>query len=129
MKFCSGCGTALVTNLEKQRLECPKCGAEEPIERNRLLEEPVFDKEAILYAGLDMDDRRRTKAYLDALGHYARWDVLRLDLRGEPLEPVTRRARCKLDPSMLKKTAEKYGIEPSKLERLLEDLTLDQSVY
>ena len=98
-------------------------------ERNRLLEEPVFDKEAILYADLDMDDRRRAKAYFDALGHYARWDVLRLDLRGEPLEPLTRRARYNIDPSMLKILAEKYGIEPGKLERLLEDLALDQSVY
>lgn len=53
------------------------------------LKDPVFDRETILYTDLDMDDRRHTKAYFDALGHYARWDVLRLDLWGDPLEPTT----------------------------------------
>lgn len=49
----------------------------------------MFDKEEIIYAELDADDRRYTKAYFDALGHYTRWDVLMLDLRGEPSEPLT----------------------------------------
>jgi len=56
------------------------------------LQEPVFDRETILYAELDADDRRHTKAYFDALGHYTRWDVLRLDFYGEPTEPTTRRS-------------------------------------
>jgi len=93
------------------------------------LEGPIFDKETILYAELDGDDRRHTKAYFDALGHYARWDVLRLDMGREPLEPLTRRrARYNIDPSMLKILAEKYGIEPGKLERLLEDLDPEPSL-
>ena len=93
------------------------------------LQEPVFDRETILYAELDVDDRRHTKAYFDALGHYARWDVLRLDLRGEPSEPLAaRRAWYDLDPSILKILAEKCGIELEKLERLLEDLDLGSSV-
>jgi amidase/nitrilase len=53
------------------------------------LHEPVFDREEIIYAELDSDDRRHTKAYFDALGHYSRWDLLRLELRGEPYEPLS----------------------------------------
>jgi len=86
------------------------------------LQEPVFDKETIIYAELDADDRRHTKAYFDALGHYARWDVLRLELRGEPLEPLTTKTQFTLDPSMLKILAEKYCIELKKLEKILEEL-------
>ena len=92
------------------------------------LQEPVFDRETILYAELDADDRRHTKAYFDALGHYARFDVLRLELRGEPLEPLTTKAKFKLDPSMLKILAEKYCIELKKLEKILEELGLDSSI-
>jgi len=87
------------------------------------LQEPVFDKEAILYADLDADDRRHTKAYFDALGHYARWDVLRLDLRGKPLDPLSPgRSADNLDPITLKQLSEKHGIEPDKIETLLKDL-------
>jgi len=55
------------------------------------LQEPVFNREVILYAELDADDRRHTKAYFDAVGHYTRWDVLRLDFYGEPAEPTAKR--------------------------------------
>jgi len=51
------------------------------------LVEPVFNKEAIITAELNLDDRLHTKAYLDSLGHYARWDILRLDIRGTPNKP------------------------------------------
>ena len=85
--------------------------------------EPVFDEETILYTELNLDDRRHMKAYFDALGHYARWDVLRLDLRGKPFEPLTpRRVRYNLDLGTLEVLAEKYSIEFGKLKRLLEDL-------
>jgi amidase/nitrilase len=92
------------------------------------LQEPVFDRETILYAELDADDRRHTKAYFDALGHYARFDVLRLELRGEPLEPLIKSGKIKLDPSMLKLLAEKYGVQLKKLEKILEELGIGSSI-
>ncbi len=55
---------------------------------------PVFNKEELLYAELLADDRRMTKAYFDALGHYSRWDVLRLDMRGEPGHPLSMDDGC-----------------------------------
>ena len=81
--------------------------------------EPVFDKETILYAELDQDDRRHTKAYLDALGHYARWDVLRLDIRGTSNKPFT---EPELPYSKIKAIAEKHSVDPDKLEKMLREL-------
>lgn len=83
------------------------------------MEEPIFDQETIIYADLDQDDRRHTKAYIDALGHYARWDVLRLDMRGEPNQPFT---RAEIPYRKITQVAEKYDIEPEMLEKMLRDI-------
>ena len=42
------------------------------------LVEPVFGKEEILYATLDLDDITRGHFDFDAVGHYSRKDVFRL---------------------------------------------------
>jgi len=83
------------------------------------IEEPTFDQETILYAELDQDDRRYTKAYIDALGHYARWDVLRLDMRGEPHQPFT---KAEIPYRRIRQVAEKYDIQPDKLEKMIREL-------
>ncbi|MGD2142005.1 MAG: carbon-nitrogen hydrolase family protein [Candidatus Bathyarchaeota archaeon] len=89
------------------------------------LREPVFNKEEIIYAELDADDRRHTKAYFDALGHYTRWDLLRLDIRGEPLSPLTEESVAwEIDDETFSALAEKYGLDSSELEELLEELGL-----
>jgi nitrilase len=89
------------------------------------LREPVFDREEIIYAELDADDRRHTKAYFDALGHYTRWDLLRLDLRGEPLDPLTEESVVwEIDEDTITRLAERYGITPEELTELLEELGL-----
>ncbi len=85
------------------------------------LVEPVFNEETILYAELDQDDRRHAKAYVDALGHYARWDVLRLDVRGEPNQPFTVRP-IDIPYSRIKEVAERHGADPDKLEKMLREL-------
>jgi amidase/nitrilase len=81
--------------------------------------EPTFEQETILYAKLEQDDRRHTKAYLDAMGHYARWDVLRLDMRGESNQPFTHQ---EVPYKKIKQIAEKHGVEPDKLEKILREL-------
>lgn len=89
------------------------------------LHEPVFDREEIIYAELDADDRRHTKAYFDALGHYTRWDLLRLDLRGEPLDPLTEESAVwEIDKDTIDELAERYGLTPEELAKLLEELGL-----
>jgi amidase/nitrilase len=83
---------------------------------------PVFDREEILYAELDADDRRHTKAYVDALGHYARWDVLGLDLKGEPQVPLRTMRRQRPARERLKVVAEKHGVDLDRLEAILGEL-------
>jgi nitrilase len=86
------------------------------------LKGPVFDREEIIYAELDADDRRHTKAYFDALGHYTRWDLLRLDLRGEPAEPLTEGSEpWEVDDDTVTFFADKYELEPEKVRRLIEE--------
>ncbi len=82
---------------------------------------PVFDSETILYSTLDADERRATKAYFDALGHYSRWDVVRLDLTREGRSPLAPR-RPSFSYSQLKRAAEKHGVELDKVEALVEEL-------
>ena len=49
---------------------------------------PVYDKEAILYASLDLDEIVRAQLDLDVVGHYARPDVFQLYVNEAPLKPV-----------------------------------------
>jgi nitrilase len=87
------------------------------------LVEPVFDREEIIYAELDADDRRHTKAYFDALGHYTRWDLMRLDLRGEPHEPLTEESAVwELDEDRVRALAEKYGLDPEEIVDIVREL-------
>lgn len=44
---------------------------------------PVWDKEQIIYADLNMDKVSMSRMEFDVCGHYARPDVLRLHVRGE----------------------------------------------
>jgi len=68
---------------------------------------------------MDKDDRRHTKAYLDALGNYARWDVLRLDLRGTPNQLFTEAPE--IPYSKVKEVAEKHKVDPDVLEKMLRE--------
>jgi amidase/nitrilase len=88
------------------------------------IHEPLFDREEIIYAELNADDRRYTKAYFDALGHYSRWDLMRLDLRGEPNDPLTEDSWNFDLEENLEPLAEKYDLSISDLRNLLEDLGL-----
>jgi nitrilase len=55
----------------------------------RLLAGPDYDGEAILAADLDLDEIVRAKFDFDAVGHYARPDVFRLDVNERPTLAVT----------------------------------------
>ncbi len=50
---------------------------------------PLYDEEGILYAELDMRQIVRSRVDFDAVGHYARPDVLRLQLDDRPKPVVT----------------------------------------
>jgi len=49
---------------------------------------PVFQQETIVWADIDLEERHLAKAYFDALGHYARFDLLSLNIREEAWTPT-----------------------------------------
>lgn len=55
--------------------------------RGQYLAGPIFDKEEILYAEIDLEDAIREKHSRDVAGHYARPDVLQLVVNTRP-KPV-----------------------------------------
>jgi amidase/nitrilase len=55
-----------------------------------IIEGPVFEKETIVHAEIDLNERELAKAYVDGIGHYARPDLLSLriqDLAWTPTGP------------------------------------------
>ncbi|MFW5958895.1 MAG: carbon-nitrogen hydrolase family protein [Natronomonas sp.] len=52
---------------------------------------PLVDEEGLLTAEFERDERRATKAYFDAMGHYTRWDAVSLDISDTTLNPVSDR--------------------------------------
>ena len=51
---------------------------------------PLFDKEGILHAELDMEEIIRGKVDFDVVGHYARPDVFRLTVNEKSMSPVVK---------------------------------------
>ena len=49
--------------------------------------EPVFGKEGLVIADLDLADRIVAKNVFDCMGHYTRWDVAQLRLKREAVGP------------------------------------------
>lgn len=49
--------------------------------------EPLFGEEGLVIADLDLADRIVAKNVFDCMGHYSRWDVVRLQLDREPMGP------------------------------------------
>jgi nitrilase len=49
---------------------------------------PDYDSETILFADLDLDDIARAQFDLDAVGHYARPDIFRLEVNESPMPAV-----------------------------------------
>lgn len=77
--------------------------------------EPVFNAEALVWAEIDQEERRLAKAYFDAVGHYARPDLLRLEIAEPPATPEPA-------PQKLREAAEKWEVRLERLEALVERL-------
>jgi nitrilase len=50
---------------------------------------PLWDKEGILYADLDLSEITKAKIDFDVVGHYSRPDVFQLNVNREPQPPIT----------------------------------------
>ena len=56
--------------------------------RGEYIAGPVYGKEDILYADIDMDMIVRSKAVIDAVGHFSRPDILELKIKGDDSFPT-----------------------------------------
>jgi len=93
----------------------------------RFLVEPCFEKDAILYSDCYSNQIKAVKAVFDSLGHYSRWDVVRLEVRGEGWNPEVSKgdsstSEYELPESELRKISEKYEVDIDKLESLINEL-------
>jgi amidase/nitrilase len=94
----------------------------------RYLVEPCFEKDAILYTDCYANQIKAVKAVFDSLGHYSRWDAVRLEVRKEGWNPEVYKGdlsarEYEFPESELKRISDKYEIDLDKLESLIEDLS------
>ena len=54
-----------------------------------VLASPLYDREGILTADLDLGEIPRSRLDFDVVGHYARPDVFQLTVNEEPMLPVS----------------------------------------
>jgi amidase/nitrilase len=89
---------------------------------------PLVGEEGLLTAEFDRDERRATKAYFDAMGHYSRWDAVSLSVSDETLEPMTgtdgRRTRTNghLSAAAAERIAEDHEVDVETVEAVAEAL-------
>ena len=93
----------------------------------RYLVEPCFEKDAILYTDCYANQIKAVKAVFDSLGHYSRWDAVRLEVRNEAWNPEvsignSSTTQYELPNSELRKLSEKFEVDIDKLESIFQDL-------
>jgi len=81
---------------------------------------PAIGEETLLTAEFDRDERRATKAYFDAMGHYARWDAVNLEVSDGRLDPIHDHHdggdRPPLSPAAAQSLAEEYDVDIETVE-------------
>lgn len=75
------------------------------------LVEPTFGKETILYAELLAKNIKVVKSVFDALGHYARWDLVGLTQLPQPYEPIARANDAQPPSYLLERVVESVARE------------------
>jgi amidase/nitrilase len=79
---------------------------------------PAVGEETLLTAEFDRSERRATKAYFDAMGHYARWDAVNLEVNDDRLDPIHDHhgATPTLSPAAAQSLAEEYDVDVETVE-------------
>jgi amidase/nitrilase len=87
---------------------------------------PIVGEETLLTADFHRDERRATKAYFDAMGHYARWDAVSLQVSDETHDPIRPRddssPRPRLSAHRAEELAAEYDISIEAVEAVAEAL-------
>jgi amidase/nitrilase len=96
---------------------------------------PLLNEEGLLTAEFERDERRAVKAYFDAMGHYARWDAVNLEVSDATYEPIhdhhggderVRRVADGLErpePARLEAIAEEHDLTYEAVEAVAESLS------
>jgi amidase/nitrilase len=85
--------------------------------------DPVFHREALVMAEVDLADRIVAKSVFDCMGHYSRWDVVSLQIRDQDFAPAAsapppRRIRME----QIEAVAERHQLPAEKVENILREL-------
>jgi amidase/nitrilase len=90
----------------------------------RFVAGPLIGEETILYADCHAHHIKVAKALFDCLGHYTRWDVVRLQVRREPWTPEVeiKKPVIELPVDELSRISEEYEISRDKLEAIIQEL-------
>ena len=88
---------------------------------------PAIGEETLLTAEFDHDERRATKAYFDAMGHYTRWDAVNLEVRDGRPDPVHdhRHDSPALSAARAASLAEEYDVPVEAVEAVADALADD----
>jgi amidase/nitrilase len=85
---------------------------------------PAIGEETLLTAEFDRSERRATKAYFDAMGHYARWDAVNLEVSDGHLDPIHDHHgggdRPTLSPAAAQSLAEEHDVAVETVEAVAE---------
>jgi amidase/nitrilase len=84
--------------------------------------EPVFHREELVVAELDLADRIVAKNVFDCMGHYSRWDVVSLQIRDKDFEPTAPLSPRRIKMEQIEKVAEKHSLPAEKVETILREL-------
>lgn len=104
---------------------------------------PAVGEETLLTVEFNHNERRATKAYFDAVGHYARWDAVNLEVSDTVLQPIHRhdhderetdgppRVRGNIEPHSasglssgeVERIADEHDIAPDAIEAIVETMT------
>lgn len=75
---------------------------------------PAIGEETLLTAEFSRDERRATKAYFDAMGHYTRWDAVNLEVSDGAPEPIHHHTHGTPDVS----TRKANDVSPAEVEEI-----------
>ena len=84
--------------------------------------EPVFHREEMVIAELDLADRIVAKNVFDCMGHYSRWDVVSLQIRDKDFEPTAPFSPRRIKMEQIEQVAERHSLPAEKVETILREL-------
>jgi hypothetical protein len=99
--------------------------------RGEYLAGPLYDKEGILYAEIDMDMIIRSKAVIDSVGHFSRPDILSLKINEESYSSRIKKEKVELTLSEkfdeIREAIFELREKEKMLEAKIEELTMTLS--